>query len=538
MRRTAALVLLLALPSGLRAQVVEVQLREEGTRAAVAGAIVRLLRDGRAVTQGLSNEGGRVTLRPPQPGSYRLKVDRIGWTGLLTQPFEVAAGEIVRREVVMSSTRVDLPAIEVRGKSACGRQEQGGALATALWDEIQKALTASVITQRQGEQPLHVREFLREVDRSGRRLREWNILSTLRRGQVYASLPPGQLARAGFVIEERHDSVTYAAPDAALLLSEEFVSTHCFQAVPGEGTLVGLGFEPIPGRKLPDVSGTLWVDRATSELKHIDFRYTGLPGILAKAELGGRVEFEQFHSGAWIPAYWHVRTPWLEESEMRGTGNVRHQVARLVGYLDRGGRVAPAADSTGIVNRAIVTGRVVDSTRDAGLAGAVVKVEGSADSVLTDDAGRFDLAVPLAGDQRLVVRHPKLAVLGVATPWPVLLSVGDTLRVEFGVPSMARIVRSYCGNPKGRAGVIGMVLDANGRPVAGVEVSTSWRPPAGGLKMARDRTTKDGVFALCDLPADTPLPFAASEGSRPPVGERVELDWEAYRWLDIRLPPE
>lgn len=537
MRRAAALALLLLLPGGLRAQVVEVQLREEATRAPVAGAIVRLLRDGAVVSQGLSNEGGRVTLRPPQPGTFRLKVDRIGWSGLLTSPFEVPAGQVVRREVELASTRVDLPTIEVRGKSSCGRQEQGGALATALWDEIQKALTASVITQRQGDQPLHLREFLREVDRSGRRLREWNILSTLRRGQVYASLPPAQLAVAGFVIEEGHDSVTYAAPDAALLLSEEFVSTHCFQAVPGEGTLVGLGFEPAPGRKLPDVSGTLWVDRATSELKHIDFRYTGLPGILAKAELGGRVEFQRFRSGAWVPAYWHVRTPWLEESEMRGTGNVRHQVARLVGYLDRGGRVAPASDSAGVVDRAIVTGRVVDSTWNGGLAGVVVTVEGTPDSVVTDDGGRYELAVRLAGDQRLSARHPKLAVLGGPAPRPVLLSVGDTLRVDFGVPSMARIVRSYCGNPKGRAGVIGMVLDGGGLPVAGAAVSTSWRTPSGGLKAARDRTTRDGVFALCDLPADTPLPIAASDGSRPPVGASVELEWQTFQWLDIRLPP-
>ena len=87
MRRTfllTALVLLSAASAG--AQTVELRLKEETTGAPIAGAIVRLLGEKGPVAQGLSNETGRLVLRAPAPGSYRLKVDRIGWSGLVTAP--------------------------------------------------------------------------------------------------------------------------------------------------------------------------------------------------------------------------------------------------------------------------------------------------------------------------------------------------------------------------------------------------------------------------------------------------------------------
>ncbi|HEY9518018.1 MAG TPA: carboxypeptidase-like regulatory domain-containing protein, partial [Gemmatimonadales bacterium] len=68
-------------PSSLAAQQVDLQIREEGSRAPVAGAIVRLLGDRGVAAQGLTSEQGRIVLRAPTPGSYRIKVDRIGWSG-------------------------------------------------------------------------------------------------------------------------------------------------------------------------------------------------------------------------------------------------------------------------------------------------------------------------------------------------------------------------------------------------------------------------------------------------------------------------
>ena len=121
--------------------------------------------------QGLTNEQGRIVLRAAAPGSYRIKVDRIGWSGFLTPPVALAAGAVYQRELLMEASRVELPALEVRGRSRCDREGQGGPLAAALWDEIGKALTANVVTQRQGAVQLHVRGFIREVDLRSRPLR-------------------------------------------------------------------------------------------------------------------------------------------------------------------------------------------------------------------------------------------------------------------------------------------------------------------------------------------------------------------------------
>ena len=521
--------------SSLAAQQAELQIREEGSRAPVAGAIVRLLGDRGVAAQGLTNEQGRIVLRPAAAGSYRIKVDRIGWSGFITPPVVLAAGAVYQRELLMEARRVELPALEVRGRSRCDREGQGGPLAAALWDEIGKALTANVVTQRQGAVQLHVRGFIREVDLRSRPLREWVAASTLMRGQPFASLPPGALAQIGFVQQESHDSVTYAAPDAALLLSDEFVGTHCFRAVQGQEGLLGLAFEPTAGRKVADVKGTLWVDRATSELRYLDYAYTGLPGILARADLGGRVEFRRLPAGTWIVSYWHVRTPTLTESATAQRRNIGRTFARLIGYTDLGGRADIASDSLGQVDRALLVGLVYDSVNAEGLAGAVVKVQGYQDSVLTDGEGRFRLAIPASGDQMVTVAHPRSRLLQQGTTRPALLSLGDTTRVDFSVSSLASFVRALCGTPgRGRSGVVGMAWGSDGKPAAGYEVRVRWNTSGGGLKEERRDVRADGLYSLCELPPDQSLPVRLFDRIRPVDEQVIQLEWGAFKWVELR----
>ena len=523
------------LATSLSAQQIDLQVREEGSRAPVAGAIVRLLGDRGVTAQGLTNEQGRIVLRAAEAGSYRIKVDRIGWSGLITPPFVLAAGETARRELLMAATRVELPALEVRGRSRCEREGQGGPLAAALWDEIGKALTANVVTQRQGAVRLHVRGFVREVDQRSRPLREWVVASTLMRGQPFASLPPGALAQVGFVQQESHDSVTYAAPDAALLLSDEFVGTHCFQAVPGKDGLLGLAFEPTSGRKVADVKGTLWVDRATSELRFLEYVYTGLPGILARADLGGRVEFRRLPAGTWIVSYWHIRTPTLTESQTAQRRNAGRAFARLIGYTDLGGRAEIASDSLGRVDRALLVGVVYDSVNATGLAGAVVKVQGFQDSVLTDGQGRFRLAVPASGDQMVTVEHARSRLLQQGTTRAALLSLGDTTRVEFTVSSLTSFVRALCGTPgKGRSGVVGMAWGSDAKPAGGYEVRVRWNTSGGGVKEERRDVRADGLFSLCELPPDQSLPVHLFDRNRPVDEQVLQLEWGEFKWVELR----
>lgn len=556
---------LLLLHSFASAQVVELRLREASNLSPIVGAIVRLVDSKGTAIAGLSDELGRVMLRGSAKGIYRIKIDRIGWSGFLSDPFELGQGETVRREIRMTSDRLELPGLVVQAKSGCEQSTQGGALAARLWEEISKALTANLLTQRAQATPLHLREFIREVGRGGEAQRQWVVASRIVRGPPFASFPAERLAREGFVQEEE-DSISFAAPDAATILADEFVAGHCFRALPGTGRLAGLAFEPVRGGKAPDVSGTLWVDRATGELRFLEFAYTGLEGILKSAGLGGRVEFQRLVSGRWIVSYWHIRMPRLEVSTLNRNGRPEES-ARLAGYIDRGGRAEEAMDGFGRVDRAIVQGEVFDSTTGRGLADVVIGVTGTTDSVLVSPDGRFTLAVAASGDRVVTARHPKLGLLGEPTRLSALLSLGDTTSVAFGVPPVSAFSRALCRNSSDRVGIIGVVQDRRGAPAVDREVlamkstvrgnvpidpprpvtSTTARRqdthgiPVTSLAIRGDRITgsktvrtgAQGLFGLCNLPPRGTVQVITVDSGRIQVDIPVALEGQS-RWIDVR----
>jgi hypothetical protein len=541
------LVLALALPAGrIDAQQIDLQLREEGSLAPVAGALVRLLGDSGAVTQALTNAQGRITLRAPVPGTYRVRIDRIGWVGMTTPAFDLAAGETRRTELILISTRLELPGLEVRVESRCGGRTEEGTLATALWSEIEKALTASVITQDGGALPLLVREFRRELTRDARVEREYVIHTALIRGRPYVTLPPATLARAGFVVIDQRDSVSYAAPDAHLLLSDEFVSTHCFRAVEGDEGLVGLAFEPVPGRRVIDVSGTLWVDREAQELRLLEFTYTNLPKLLETAGLGGRVEYSRLVSGEWIVRYWHIRTPVLELRDRRGGSGVQTQIRGrgttvdanppvLAGLLDLGGRVQAAPDGAHRAERAVVTGVIFDSTTMRGLSDAVVAFSDAMTASSSDLDGHFHLAAEQGGVRDLVATHPKLLLAGEPARRAVVLSLGDTTRVAFAVPSPTTLGRARCGRKQDRTGVVGLTLDAQGVAAVGQEVVAEWSTTTGASRRARTRSGRDGVFVFCELPPDQRILIrGAGVQGQPPATAAIETSFGGFQWVEFR----
>ena len=519
------------LSSVAAAQAVDLTLREEGSRAPVTGAIVRLLGERGVVAQGLTSESGRLLLRAPVAGSYRLRIDRIGWSGLLTDPLELIGGETRRLEMPMASRRVDLPTLVVTGKSRCTSREGGGPLAAALWEEIRKALTANLLTQESGAAALYVQTFEREVNRSGQIVREWPVGSTLVRGQPFHSLAPDSLARAGFVLPVG-DSTMWAAPDAGLLLSDEFVATHCFRAVAGEEPLIGLAFQPVRGRRVADVLGTLWVDRTTSELKFLEYSYTSVPRELNGGDAGGRVEFRRLPAGAWIVSYWHIRMPRLESLIVDGPLGTHRRVVSLIGYVDQGGR-ADLAGTAQSGRRAVLTGRVTDSLAGEGLAGAVIRVRGVPDSAITDRSGRFVLAVDAAGEHEVVASHPRLGLLGDAAGHTVLLSPGDSATADFAVPPLASFVRSLCGAPGTRSGVVGIASGADGKPAEYLEVLVAWVTPSGSRE-ERSRIRPGGLYALCDLAAGPSLVVRLQDGLRVWAEKPVRLVPGEFRWVELR----
>jgi hypothetical protein len=481
-----AALLITCLPCVAGGQSIDLRLREDSTGRAVAGALVRLLGSSGTVAQGLSNEAGRVVLR----------------------------GAAITRDIRLPEQRVVLPELVVHGTSAWFPIGQAGTLAATLWEEIRKALTASIISADDSV-PLHVRVFRRQLDSAGKPTRERLTRSVVSRGHRYGAVAAKKLADKGYVYPDERGFMLFAAPDAETILDGEFTATHLFRAVAGDEGLVGLAFKPAR-RGRSDVEGVLWVRRESSELSHLEFGYTDIPGPVRGLPPGGMLRFQRLGAGAWIVSEWHIRSPW-------GLGRTGEQ----------GARVAIAGDSLRIT-RAIVAGMVWDSTEGRGLADATVWIEGIPDSIITDFAGGFELAVEDTGARPVRVRHWKFDALGGPPSQAVTLAWGDTARVSFvaGAPSEAP---PFCSSP-GEAGLLAQLTHYDGRPGIGHHVEGSWDAADGNHKELVE-VQANGLFAFCwrERPRGD-LTIRVLRGTRDIVRHAIRPGAAGFKWVEVRIP--
>lgn len=528
------------------AQTVAVRLQEEARPIAVAGAVVRLVRGDTSseqiVAQALTNASGSALLHASSPGTYRVRVNRIGFRALRSEPIRLEANDTYKLELRLPWAHAILPAISVVSTRECAVPKDEGTTAALLWEQVNTALTANVLSDSLAEMRLTVTKFSRDVDSHGEIGREIAGISTAVQGAPFHVPDPDSLAHRGYVFQLGRD-VIFVVPDAALLLSDAFVTSHCFGVLgtaTRDSSIVGLSFHPKSERRLPDVRGTLWVSRASGELRFLEYWYTGLHGALRDTALGGRVDFERVSFGAWIVRNWYVRTP-LFESPTTGYRDwvVDNSAPRLIGYRDQGGRA-----SAGWVAKllpAVVTGTLFDSTTWSPLNGAVVRLEGEADSVVTDSTGRFGVSSDSGGWRRLLVRHPKLGLLADSSNRDLPLSLGDSLVTEIGVPSARSFANVLCGKSSGGV-IVGIVWAASGRPLEGIviEIADARRPTTWEQSVSGPH----GLFVFCHVSAETTysvrIPGAAARtpvpGSLSQQGTLFRLRPDEVRWVDLRTP--
>lgn len=283
-------------------------------RPATGAMVILTDSTNRSVGGDVADSLGHFRITAPRPGRYAIRVERIGLRAVSVPAMTLSADQSVELPVDVSAEPVALHRVRIDADSRCDvrpREGTPGELAAWLWEEARKALTATSVTESKRTTPLLVSDVIRWRDRTtGRVLREDRQPDARVRGRAFASLPPESLAVHGYV-ELRGDSTVYAAPDAATLLDSRFLDRHCLAAraarddQPG---LVGLSFRPTRGTTLADVSGVLWLDAATFELRYLDFAYTA-PESLSNSAFGGRVEFARLRGGQWIVRRWTLRVP-------------------------------------------------------------------------------------------------------------------------------------------------------------------------------------------------------------------------------------
>jgi len=539
--------LVLAAPS-LHAQAVRGELREGESGRPVAGAFVVLLDgNGRQVGGSFTDAAGRFHLQAPSPGRYALRAERVGYVGVRSEALQLDAGQTVLYGMEMGAGAIQLDGLVVQGeRRRCAVLPDAGAQTATIWEEARKALNAAAWTESGRRFRYNLQQTYRELNvASNRVVSERGESITGYSVSPFVSAPVESLVNEGFV-QVDGDSLNYYAPDAKVLLSDEFLDTHCFRVQPGEGEtkeLVGLAFEPLRGRRIPDVQGVLWLDRQSAELRYLEYTYTGLDLAGPTGRLGGRVEFERLSSGEWIVPRWRIRMPMVAVESVK-LGMQSHVRRRMVGLTEVVGDVLEVRSVQGTLirstARAALSGTVFDSTRAAPLSGARVRLAGTASEAVTDAQGRFRIADVAEGRYSVVFAHPRADTLEhPERPVTVDVRQGAENTVELAVPPLAAVLAGRCSPEERRGGtgvVVGEVREEGGAvPPPGTPVLLTWAAsgaaPAGRVVAWTDG---QGHYFACSVPVGVAV--EARVGSQSSVAVEVRAGAERAARHDLTAP--
>lgn len=536
-------------PAALHAQVVRGVVSDVASGAPVAGAMVLLLgADDRPLARVLTAEDGGFILSAPTVGRYRLRVDRIGYRSVVSDPVDVPAGPAVVHDMTTGVEPVALEGIDVEGARRCEVRPAEGLATARVWEEARKALAAAAWTQERQMYRFAWIRYVREVAPDGRRVLDER--RTPGRGyttQPFVAAPAERLAEEGFVGKEGSDNVFYA-PDAGVLLSDAFLDTHCLalEGDRGDEGLIGLRFEPVRGRHLPEVEGVLWLERAGARLRSVAYDYVNLGRTLEGDDASGEISFQALPNGTWIVREWSIRMPRVEERRMGGrfASSPRYVVQ---GYRDEGGEVRRIVTATGEVVQdarggASISGAVRDSLGGP-VPGARVWIEGTDREMRSGARGAFTFTDVAPGRWRVGASVPALDAIGHEGAHSEVEVGRETVDgVLLALPSVGRAILERCDAPPAdeEGALYGDVVDEAGRPVAGAAVRAIWTDiRRSGLPNAfrmSDRglgveTDADGRFVLCGVPTRFPATVTASVGER--TSEDITARFDAF---DLVVP--
>ncbi len=538
-----ALAALLLTPGSLAAQTVR-GVAVDPTSRPLSGVVVLLMDSATNIAaRALTNERGEFRLTSARPGTFRVRALRIGFRPETSAPLTLRASEEREHRLVLAGVAISLDTVRVVDKNACGSGRDSAGVVFSAWEQARTALTATQLSGAARNMQATTVTYERTLDPSGRRVQKQSAsLSSDFVTQPWRSLSADSLHRGGFVVTDRDGSVTYFAPGIDVLLSNTFVEDHCLRLLTAKDLPhVGIGFEPNATRKdVPEIRGTLWLDRATSELRRLEFRYVNIPpqqeGIAA-----GEMDFIRMKTGAWTVSRWSIKMPVIARVEARVALGNRTQVAEI---RVAGGELALArrgSDTVWARPPIEVGGVVQDSVTRAPIAGARVTLGGTTSSGVSDARGRFAIGDVLPGEYTLEVRTPSLDSVSAVHQSSVMVTDGAT-PLELRIPNARQIAGAVCsaGSRKGpgegivlgRVSLRGDTLAPRNVPVVAEWADLTLR--AEGNAVATDRakryletrTDAHGGFRLCGVPINAPLTITA------------EVDTAAATPVQLRIPAD
>jgi len=561
--------LLLAAPRGLRGQVIGGRVTAKADGAAVAGAIVSLADStGRVLTTKLANDAGLYTLTAPAAGRYTVRVERVGFRSAASAVTAVRQGETINLPMIVDTEGVSLRALRVSADRRCIVRPQEGLAVAQLWNEARKALSATELTQlaqtaaKTRRDPhrftVRFRKFSRDLDpHSFIAMREDGFEVEAEAITPFVAADPELLVRDGYIVGELGVERTYYAPDASILLSDRFLDTHCFQlqeaARDKRDALIGLAFEPLrlttrEHAQPVEVRGVLWLDRATAELRYMEYSYANLSLEERDSHAGGQMEFRPLPDGRWIVWRWYIRMPRYQRKRTASDG-IRPSEERLelVMLREEGAEITsvmpPNANRT---RQAVLRGTVFDSLRGGTLGGVRVFLSGTSLSAITDSTGSYVIDSVPPGRYVASVLTPRLDSLLLDPPSrSVTLSAGEEKALDFSLPSFRTLATRLCSGAASDSVslILGVIRDTSSATAAGATVRAEWtevlRRGMNGLQSQpvtnETTSTAGGRYALCGLPSEKRLTIRARQGGQVVTTQQPPAARGEVRRLDLTL---
>jgi hypothetical protein len=510
------------------AQIVRGQTVLSSNREPAPGVVVQLLDSAGAATLAwtLSDEQGRFVLRDAGRGQFIVRAIRIGLRPLRL-PIVLGAADtsVVLR---MLPIPLSLPPVVARDSRSCNTRPDSGLALGTLWNDAESALLAASITRASPAYTFAVVEYTRDFDFRTRELEAIAFKDLRSSGaRPWASVPPWQLRRNGFVVIG-HDSATFIAPDIETLVSRDFVDSHCFELSSHDvaaDSLIGIDFTPAGAVKHPEVRGTIWFDRATHELRSIDFHYVHLGLSGADSAAGGQVKFAPLRTGGWIVTDWSVQSPIVHLAIDRPLAGAAADRLRVSGSILRDVR-----SDSGILwsrNPSTIELHITSGPegRPLRVNEAVAYLLGSDLRAATDSNGVVSFSNLVGGSYLVDIGTRELDVLGWARRRVrVNIEPGQPRKtVDVQVESSLSAARAVCGGDAAllsdTTGVIVGRLTGSAGPVADRPVRVSWIEARSGSTTLPivSRTTRsmagDGRFIVCGVPLDQPIQINADDAT-------------------------
>jgi hypothetical protein len=368
-------------------------------------------------------------------------------------------------------------------------------------------------------------------------------VTTAKAAQPWHSVSADSLRKAGYVVSEPDGKGrVFHGPDLRVLNSDEFMEDHCFHMVgSSDTTRVGIAFEPTPQRRnMPEITGTVWIDRATAELREMQWQYINVARNIDETSTGGGMQFARLRNGQWLISRWNIHMPYVTI----GGGSEQNSIT-FRGIKTLGGELISVASGTGTDTvwtgpKMTLYGFAFDSLSKRALTSALVGMAGSAKSTITDSAGYFSFPSMTPGVYRIVTQHDALEAIGLPYHVTTAVVTSETDSVYVVMPSFETIWRLSCESaPPGRdtALVYGTVKGiGRAQPIHGATVYATWvdiENPR-GRKFETKRWHMDGpsdstgTYVLCGVPTQTGLRLRAVSDSAesglidlPPLGEKL-----------------